>query len=78
MCVENVNIMEQIESSLLNTKAKLRVIFNSIFQITHFELTTYTHNEISIIKQQDENEYSSGLINEYGMTPYISRILIVS
>lgn len=76
LCVENVTIMDQIENSILNTKAKLRVIFNSIFQITHFELTTFSHNEISISKQL-EQEYSSGLINEYGMTPYISRVLIV-
>ena len=74
LVLKDFTIMEQFADSIINTFGKVRILFNSKFQITHFEFVSTKHNEIFT----NQNRKSVNCINEYGITPQQSRILIIS
>lgn len=62
--------MEQYHQGTVITNGTLRVIFNSKFKITHYELVSLSHVENSID--------TVPLVNELGVSPQFSRSLLIA
>ena len=69
--------MEQITDTIVNTQGKLRILFNKKFLITDYEFTSLNHIEVSP-KTPGTFNSQSNVVNEFGITPQLSRSLIVS
>lgn len=75
LVINESTIMEQFGDTIINTHGKLRILYNSKFQITHYEFTSFKHEEIQSGKEGSD---STSIVNEFGITPQLSRSLIVS
>ena len=68
--ISSLVIMEQYHQGTVITNDTLRVIFNSKFKITHYELVSLSHVENSIDQVT--------LVNELGVSPQFSRSLLIA
>ncbi len=79
LVIKKFTIMEQFGDTFVNTHGKLRILYNSMFLITHYEFTSYSHKEINPKEGGSfiESNTTSNVVNEFGITPQLSRSLIV-
>lgn len=69
LVVKNFTIMEKYSEEIIVTSGTLRILFDKEFKIQIYEFQSNSHYELVSVEKSN--------INEFGITPQLSRILIV-
>lgn len=69
LVINNFTTMEKYNEEMIATTGLLRIVFDQEFKIQLYEFQSNSHYELVSIEKTN--------INEFGITPQLSRILIV-
>lgn len=69
--IKKFTLMEKYGDSMVATHGRLRIVYNKDFEIAMYEFVSNDHQEIPLKEGNLSN------INEFGITPQFSRMLIV-
>ena len=70
--INNFTIIEQYSDIVISSFGVLRIVYDNSYKIKFYDFCSYKH------KESYSNNNCSIYINEFGITPFYSRILMVS